>query len=170
MKNYIVIAIIFLLASTIVNAQTEEEQVKKIRKWFSTINTDLKDYTLVEKDVEDESTEGGFIKAYYNNDKLILMHCEFYGEMGNLVEDYYYNNEKLFFVFAIRNNYSSPVYEEVEKTISKEENRYYFNNDKMIRWIDAKSVKIVKSSDYFIKTGKSIFDESVRLLEVFETH
>ena len=110
------------------------------------------------------------MKSYYDNDKLVLMHCEFYGEMGKLKEDYYYNEGKLFFVFAVRSIYSAPVYTEEKIDITTEENRYYFNNDKMIRWIDSQSVKILKTSDDFIKEGKKVFDESVRLLEVFNSH
>lgn len=169
MKNILFIVIAFISAINAI-AQTEEEQVKEIRKWFADINANLSNYQLIEKEVSDESTEGGSIKAYYDNDKLMLMHCEFYGEMGNLTEDYYYNDGKLFFVFAVRKNYSAPVYSEEEITITKEENRYYFNNDKMIRWIDTNAVKIVKTSDDFIKTGENIFNESVRLLEVFNNH
>jgi hypothetical protein len=169
--NKIFFTLVFVLTAMISGfSQTEEELVKSIREWFTATNSGLSSYDLTEKEVSDESTEGGAMKAYYQNKELKLLHCEFFGEMGNIVEDYYYNSGNLYFVFSVRTTYSAPVYEEVEKTTTSEENRYYFNNEKMIRWLDKDKVKVDVNSEDFKTMGQSIFDESKRLLEVFNSH
>ena len=109
MKKITILLLVLMSVNFLSNAQSEEDHVKKIREMFKSVNSNLKTFKIVEKDVNDESTEGGIMKAYYDKDQLVLLHCEFYGETGNFKEDYYYNEDKLFFVFSVVSNYSAPI-------------------------------------------------------------
>ena len=167
MKKITILLLVLISVNFLSNAQSEEDHVKKIREMFASVNSNLKTFKIVEKDIEDESTEGGIMKAYYDKDQLVLLHCEFYGETGNFKEDYYYNEDKLFFVFSVVSNYSAPIYSEEEIKVSVEENRYYFAGDKIIRYLDKDKKKVDKNSEEFTETGDKVFKESKRLIDKF---
>lgn len=150
-------------------AQTEEEQVKLIRDRFQQINSSLSSYQSIEKEISGESTEGASIKAYHDNGETVLLHCRFYGETGNITEDYYFYNSTLFFVYSVKENYSSGVQEGNPQVLSKEENRYYFNDGKLIRWIKQKNA-INKSEKAFAEAEASVIKEAYRLIDVFNKH
>jgi hypothetical protein len=166
--------IVFLLLSlsyvTIMLAQTEEDLVKKIRAKFNSINSNLNNYKLIEKDIEGESTEGGTMKAYFENDNLVLLHCEFYGESGNVKEDYYYDNGDLFFMFSVNQRYTSHIMDENNKIASTTENRYYFDKLKMIRWLDKDKKQVSKASTEFKEAADQIMKESGRLIDLFNNN
>ena len=170
MKKISILLLVLMSVNLLSNAQSEEEHVKKIREMFTSVNSDLKTYKMVEKDVNDESTEGGMMKSYYDKGRLVLLHCEFYGESGNIKEDYYFNDDKLFFVFSVVSRYSAPVYSEEEIDVTVEENRYYFVNDKMIRYLDKDKKKVDKNSEKYTKTGTKVFNESKRLINVYNNN
>lgn len=170
MNKFLILTVFTMMSLTAGFSQTEEEQVTAIRSWFAETNSNLANYIVEEKEVLEESTEGGNLKAYYKEKDLVLLHCEIFGEMGNIKEDYYYHEGKLYFVFAVKTDYSSNVYEEAEITTTVEENRYYFNNDKMIRWLNKDKAKVDKESQSFKTMEQFVFDESKRMIEVFNSH
>ena len=65
-------------------------------------------------------------------------------------------NGKLIFVFHQEEQYDKPL---SGKVTSKKENRYYFDNDKLIKWIDenGKEVADLKSAeDQYLKSSKEL--------------
>ncbi|PZR24030.1 MAG: hypothetical protein DI535_22800 [Citrobacter freundii] len=56
----------------------------------------------------------------------------------------------LVFLFEKEERYDKPMYLKDSKTISIKENRYYFNNEKLIHWITDKGV-IVNATNYSAK-------------------
>jgi hypothetical protein len=159
-----------LFCASYLFAQTEEDLVKKIRSKFNSINSNLNNYKLIVKDIEGESTEGGTMKAYFDNDNLVLLHCEFYGESGNVKEDYYYDNGDLFFMFSVDQRYTSHIMDENNKIASTTENRYYFDKLKMIRWLDKDKKTVSKTSNEFKGAASQILKESGRLIDVFNNN
>jgi hypothetical protein len=167
MHNKLLIFILFLFPVLNLYAQTEEELVTKIREQFKNTNANLNGYELLQKDIYTESTEGGLIKLYVSEGETVMMHCEFYGEGGNLMEEFYFWNGQLYFVYTVQELYDRPIYMEGSQVSEKNENRYYFDNGKMIRWLDEKKQKVNITSEAFIKAEKEMLNESLRLMEVF---
>jgi hypothetical protein len=165
-KLFLFLPVLFITISS-VTAQTEEEFVIKIREQFKTTNANLKAYEMIEKDIYSESTEGGVMRAYHVDGETVLMHCEFYGEGGNIMEEFYFWNSELYFVYTVQELYNKPIYMEGSSVSEKIENRYYFHNGKMIRWLDKNKEKVNIYSDDYSKAERYLLDESVRLIGVF---
>jgi hypothetical protein len=173
MKKIILFTVLCLFSYNFSIAQTEEEIIKNIRERFTTITSFLESYETIEKDIEGESTEGGYMKAYHVDGEIVMLHCAFYGESGNLKEDYYYDNGKLFFVYTIAEKYNLPAYMEDAKVETVEENRYYINDDKLIRWlvdINKKRTTKDKKSKVFFDKENEIILEAQRMLEIFNNN
>ena len=121
--------------------------ILKIRKEFAGINAESKKYRLVLKDIRGLSTEGGELKSYYDGDELKKSVLTLFGEMGRSVNEYYFAGEQVFFCYERHIEYDKPMYMKEMRIKKIEENRYYFNNEKLIRWVGA-SGKIVPSEQY----------------------
>jgi hypothetical protein len=167
MKKTVLFLLLILITIVSITAQTEEELVLKIREQFKTTNTNLDTYLQVQKDIYSESVEGGTMTLYQTNNETVLMHCEFYGEGGNIKEDFYYWNDELYFVYTVREGYDRASYLTGSQVVETVENRYYFNNGKMIRWLDKTKQKVDNRSDAFRNAETEVLNESVRLMDVF---
>ena len=122
--------------------KTEEEIISEIQKRFYTINADLPSLKKVEQELMGESTEGGTVESYYQDQGLAKIVANYYGEMGQSIEEYYFSEDKLFFVFSKKLSYDKPMYVEGSKVTKTIENRYYFYKDKIVRWLDADKAKV----------------------------
>ncbi|WP_271769914.1 hypothetical protein [Aquimarina algiphila] len=143
--------------------KTEQEIISDIREKFGAINYNINSYKKVKKDLSGESTEGGELEGYFKNVELKKIITSYYGEMGKLIEEYYLWNDQLFFVFTQAYSYNMPMYMEDSKVIKINENRYYFYNDKLIRWLDSQKEKVIKSN--FAKKEIEILQKTKKLKE-----
>ena len=78
------------------------------------------------------SAEGGTLVAFYEGDALRKLVATYLGESGKASEEYYFWDGQLFFVFRTDSTYDKPF----GTVVRTDENRYYFANARMIRWID----------------------------------
>lgn len=118
------------------------EVIINLRKWYSEINSCQVKYRKIVKALMGQSSEGGELTGYFENDSLKKIAAIYFGDMGKSITEYYFKNNKLFFVFTIDSLYDKLFYMEGYKISTIEENRYYFFNDTLIRWLgkDKKSV------------------------------
>lgn len=116
-------------------AQDTNALVFKIRGHYSQINSGLKKYRKVKKDAVGFSLEGGEMTAYFSGKELKKISAVFYGEMHRTNVDYYFNEGKLIFIFQSRGNYNKPM---SGKIVSREEDRFYFNEDALVKWQSGK--------------------------------
>ena len=86
--------------------------------------------------------------------KVVANH---YGAMGRTVEEYYYSDGKLIFVFERVFHYNKPM---SGKVIRTGENRYYFNNDYLIRWMDENGKQSDVSSEEALTRQKVLLENS----------
>ena len=133
--------------------KTEEEIISDIREKFGAINYNINSYKKVTKDLMDESTEGGVLEGYFKNGELKKIVVSYYGEMGKLIEEYYFWDNDLFFVFTQEYSYNMPINMDGSKVDKIYENRYYFHNDKLIRWLDPDKEKVANSKFNQKETG-----------------
>jgi hypothetical protein len=122
--------------------------ISKIKNDFEKINSDTERLRVVTRDMEGVSSEGGFLKLLYDERRLRKAILIAYGETGKSVTEYYFKSNKLIFICRKDESYSTSIYDHTQPKIKKEEeNRFYFLNGELIRWID-KNNKIVNSKEY----------------------
>jgi hypothetical protein len=143
--KYLLAAIFFSLLSSVVgssffaNVQTgpnpqTTRQLQSIRKQYAAINTRVGRYKKVKKELSGFSLEGGEMVAYFEGPAIMKIVATHYGESGQTLEEYYFANEKLIFVFHKESRYSRPL---SGKVVHSFENRFYFANDKLIEWLNS---------------------------------
>ncbi|HEY8421370.1 MAG TPA: hypothetical protein VIL05_06495 [Thermoclostridium sp.] len=121
-------------------------------------------FRIVKNDLEGQSTEGGTIQKYYDGNNLRKAVLIYYGENGKATYEYYFLEGQLFFCFERVEEYKRPIYADSKSKAGKvSENRYYFHNLSLIRWIDANG-KIVSKSMYSDKK-KEIFEDVKKFAE-----
>ena len=123
-----------------------EEKVKSIRAKYAEIERELKDCRQVKRDLPDESAEGGELVAYFKGSNLRKLSTKLFGETGNLAEEYYFAGNELIFVFRAETRFSGPNSGVVRE---KTEQRFYFADGKLIRWLDRDHKEVTKDSSKF---------------------
>ncbi|MFZ4546381.1 MAG: hypothetical protein ACOYN4_03045 [Bacteroidales bacterium] len=133
--------------------------IKKIQQNYSLINSNLGKYSIVQKTIEDRSTEGGEIRMYFEKQALKKVVAIYYGEMGKVSTDFYFNADSLYFVYQAVFNYNNPIYTEGSKVESIEENRCYFYRLSMIKWIGKDKKTVKTGSGKFALMENTILEE-----------
>lgn len=129
---------------------TVEEKIKTIRAHYDDIEKNLKRYAEVKSDLPGESAEGGELTCYFSGQSLRKLIAKFYGETGQAIEEYYFWNERPIFVLRVESHYNKPLSGIVK---SKIEERFYFADGVLIRWLDP-SKKEVPAGPEFQKRGR----------------
>lgn len=127
-------------------AKNEEEIISAIRKKFKKINQDTISYKTKNMEIMGESAEGGELKSYYQNKELKKVVASYFGEMGKSIEEYYFSENNVFFVFTQQYSYDKPMYVEGSKVNKIDENRYYFYSSKLVRWLNPNKEKVSNSN------------------------
>ena len=168
MKRLSLVAIILVLGCSAflqTNAQPQDP-VQAIRQQYANINRKTAKYRKVKKELLGFSAEGGELVAYFSGPSIVKISATFYGEMGRATDEFYYWDDKLIFAFRKHSHYRTPL---TGKVVRITENRYYFKDDKLIRWIgeDGKQVsttaaefgqaegRLIASSKQFVDGARS---------------
>jgi len=155
------------------------DDILTIKKWFQEINSSIPTYTKivsedinVHKDINPDnySFEGASVyqmaianlERYYQNDGLKKAIVKFDGPQGQLVSEYYFQDNSLFFVFKTRVSYSKPKwsedFKESDKTVT--EDRFYFKDGKLIRWLVPNKEMVDLTSGEARKNEQEILSDS----------
>lgn len=149
------------------NSAQENDSLSFIRQRYAAINKNLAKYRVVKKELSGFSTEGGELTAYFDGAAIVKIAATFNGETNSFFEEFYYSNEKLIFVYRKQEIYDEPM----TKVVKTKENRFYFSNDQLIRWINENGRQVAASNSKY--TGRQIhylgssklFTEGVRSQE-----
>lgn len=165
---------------------SDTDLIVQIRNEYNLINKSLDSYTKVEnndinvyKDLNPDnySFESNEIYRlaivnlirYYDNDEIKKAIVKFNGDRQDLISEYYYKNGVLIFVFKTQIDYEKPKWSDDFNEADKKvlENRFYFNGEKLIKWIDFNKEtvdltaidstlreKILSDSELYIKIAK----------------
>lgn len=136
-------------------AQTTDA-IQSIRQQYAAINKRVTRYKKVRKELSGFSAEGGELIAYFDGPAIVKIAATYYGEGGRADEEYYYQSTKLIFVYRKDSTYNRPLSGKVIKT---SENRFYFENDRLIRWVNETS-KLVSEGDEFQKQQNDYLETS----------
>lgn len=129
-------------ALQLAGAQTPDP-IESIRRHYANINQNVARYRRVKKNLSGYSAEGGELVAYFHGPSVMKMVATFFGETGRTVEEYYYWNGQLIFVFQTENRYDKPL---SGKVVRKIETCFYFKDDKLIRWLDENGKEVASDS------------------------
>jgi len=160
----------FNVTKTRANSGQDKNDVEKIisdiRKEYKNINSDT-NLIVIEKDLTGMSTEGGTLFSYYDKTELKKSVLSFYGEMGKRVDEYYFKEGRLIFLFKQEFYYNQPIYIEEGFGIAKtEENRYYFYDNKLVRWVDSDKVMRDVSSEESKKLASELIVDATAILDL----
>jgi hypothetical protein len=133
-----------------------EEKIKAIRSRYEKVEGALKHCKQVKRDLSGESAEGGELTAYFSGQSLRKLVAKFYGETGQAREEYYFWDERLFFVLRVESRYDKPLSGKVDR---KSEERFYFADDALIRWLDPEK-KEVSAGPAFQDRGREWIDQA----------
>lgn len=133
--------------------------IKNIRQEYKTINLNIPRYKKIEKKNMERSSEGGMEIAYFDGELLKRIVTDFCGEMGKGKTEYYFSSNELIFIYSIDYYYDSPMYNKGSKIDSTLENRFYFYNHSLIKWINPDSKIIPIKSEKFVLMEKYLLEE-----------
>lgn len=125
-----------------------QDPIPSIRKQYAAINKRVAKYRKVKKELSGFSLEGGELMAYFDGPAIVKIVARHFGESGNTLEEYYYSKGQLIFMFEKVARYSQPM---SGKVVSTAENRFYFNDDDLIRWKGEKGKAVAQDQDYRLK-------------------
>jgi hypothetical protein len=136
--------------------------IQSIRGQYAAINRRAGRYRKIRKKLLGFSLEGGELVAYLDGPAVVKIVANHYGEGGRTLEEYYYANGKLIFVFARESCYDRPLSGKVVRT---SETRFYFQNDRLIRWLDEDGKPVASGSaeyqdkqDEYLETSRKFAD------------
>ena len=136
-NNKLLVMVCLLAAATSLQAADPaavEEKIKSIRAKYAEIEKELKDCREVKRDLPGESAEGGELTGYFNKSNLRKLSAKFFGETGKALEEYFFAENQLIFVLRVESHYTKPMSGVVK---NKTEQRFYFADGKLIRWLNA---------------------------------
>lgn len=85
--------------SVIITMRKNYFRISSITDWTNVVNIEL-----------DESTEGGEAAYYYKHDTLEKIEVKLYGEISQTLEEYYFMNNLLSYVYERELIYNRPIY------------------------------------------------------------
>lgn len=128
-----------------------------------------------------ESAEGGESKAYFHNRELVLIESFFWGETGKSITRYFVKENKLVYIEEENRIYNRPVFydKELAKEFDDEEyfmpektivktNRYYFQHEELVRWINNKNKKEKQSEEKYAAIEKKWLNHFEKIRHRFQ--
>lgn len=164
-KTFILIIVAFVSIQTSF-AQTEK-QITAIRAEVTAINKNEKSYKKTTKDVEGISLEGTEATFYVSGKGLKKIVAKMYGETYRATIEFYYQGEDLIFAFKKTEKYNGSIGMKNLKVASITEERLYFSDAKMIRYLLGKK-NIKSDSVEFDETAYSMVEISDRLKAAYK--
>jgi len=129
-----------------------QNRLKPIQANFKRINSMTNWTSVQKKNIEGESAEGGEATFYYTDKRLEKVIARHYGEMGQVLIEYYLLNGELSFVFGKEYRYNRPLFYDAKAM--KE------NND--TEAFDLKKSKITMTRNYFEKGNIILINTTTR--------
>jgi hypothetical protein len=159
----LILVVLGLLPLTSAHPTTGGDAIETIRSQYAAINKNVGRYKKVKRNLPGYSAEGGTMDAFFDGKSLKKIVAHFYGEMGRTDEEYYFWGDKLIFVFGRESNYDRPL---SGKVVSKKENRFYFNDGQMIRWIDENGRQVSSSDSSYNEKQSDYLETSQKFAEM----
>ncbi len=109
-----------------------------VRAHYAAVDKAVPKATVVKRDLQGYSAEGGELTAYFRKGAPLKIVAKYYGETGQATEEFYFWQGRLFFILRTSENYNHPqsdFFDTPVKIASRRQERWYFKNGKLWRWI-----------------------------------
>lgn len=164
--NNSLLTFIFLFITLTAFGQTDG--ITEIKKLYKETQDNKSTYETLTQDDFENSSEGGELIAYKDSKEVRLIEAKYYGHIGKNEAEFYYLNGQIYFIFLKKFTYNMPPtesgYDQNKTTV--EESRYYFWDNRMIRWISPDGEYVDTQSPEFLKTSKENYEWANELLEM----
>lgn len=135
-------------------ADRRGDAIEAIRQRYGEIESALSRCAKVDRNLEGQSTEGGETTGYFLKTALLKVTAVYYGETGRADEEYYFEGERVIFVLRTVVRYTKPLSGVVA---TRSEERFYFHNDVLIRWLDSsKHQHVAGDSEAMSRAGEML--------------
>lgn len=116
------------------------------------------------KTVDDYKTSIGLgdVTGYYKEGKLQMIVVEYYGKVNKAQTEYYFDNNELIFVYKEDTFTSGPLEGKYEVEV------LYFNNKKLIKWVNKEEQEVPPASKEFLKQEIDEQKEVQRLIKLLK--
>ncbi len=162
----LILTIAIIFSSQIAFAQTSK-QVLAIRNEVDSINKSAKKYTKTTKNVEGISLEGTEATYFVSGKELKKITAKSYGETYKATTEFYYQADKLIFVYRKFQSYDTQVgMNPPPKVVSTKESRFYFVNGKMIKFLNGK-VSVKNTTKFWEDSSSETTQMSQKFLDVY---
>lgn len=155
--------------ATLPELNTTKEKIVYIKEVYGGIKYTEKFYVKkdVDEDYEDEVAALGAFVIYTNNGELVKIDIEA-GDDGLFSNvEYYFKNGRLFFVFNDRSGEVTSYNDDGFPNYKVEEDRYYFYDNKMIKWIDSTKESVSNHTPQFQETEEFYLSKAQELLDTY---
>ena len=146
MKIHLATLYLALLACTSAHA----DEAAQTRARYVAINKAAPKATIVKRDLQGYSAEGGELTAYFQKGVPLKLIAKYYGETGKATEEYYFWQGRLFFILRTSESYDMSIGDLSTrgKIVARKQERWYFKSGKLWRWIRPEN-KVVESGGEF---------------------
>lgn len=114
-------------------AAGDDPRIARIRARFAATEKSLPRNRVVRRDLAEFSAQGAVLTAYFAGDSLTKLNGNFYVEGGRTTDDFYVQNDSVYFVSHIVGKYSLSM---DGRLIHRVQYRMYYDHDTLIKWID----------------------------------
>ncbi|HEY9258113.1 hypothetical protein [Chitinophaga sp.] len=134
--------------------------LKDIHDKYQEINANRSNYRKVWAEPSAETTEGGEVIGYFFKDSIRLIEQSMYAESGKSETSIYYDKGNPVFIFLRESSYNVPFFDSAyNSSLTKvTEDKTYFYQGKMIRWIDAKKQVFSARDKIYIENEEGALD------------
>ncbi|MEP2777569.1 MAG: hypothetical protein ABJQ29_07450 [Luteolibacter sp.] len=143
---------LLLVTATLLHAQADTTHHRKV---YAEINANQANFAKSSANLEEDGVEIQ-LKGFSQNGTLRKIEAEVLGEHGSSSQEYYLENGLPLFIFTTSTNQDFNG-----KVTGRFEDRYYFRNGVMFKWLDSEKKSVDPSSGEFQQEGQ-FFAESTQ--------
>ena len=149
-----------------------DDGVREIRQEFWHVQSSISTLQKTQRILFGISTEGAAVTAYRENGVIRKIVVEALGETGKYLADFYFENKRLIFSHIRLIDYGGHIMEAREEKHLRdeivEEDRFYFADGKLIKWMRFEEQTLPYKPGYEEK-GQSVLGEAKSFMLLMET-
>jgi hypothetical protein len=168
MKRYFAVSIILLLCNVSISSAQNDSVVKVSRVKYQQFRNHKESYEQIKLDLSGEQADNTHATAYYDKNDLKIIEVITLSTAGHHQVEYYFENGNLY--FALESNQAADEVIVINKKGKENrpndvpvENRYYFYNDKLIKWYDNERKEMDVTSQSNSMKGESLITEAYKM-------
>ena len=172
MRKLFLVLIVFVVGFSSCKKK-QADVLANIKKNYEKINKGIRDFT--KRQVDDiTSKDGGNITGYYKDDEVKKIYVQHFGEKSRSFTEYYFDDGQLIYIIKQEFIYNKPnTYTEEkaraandsewydDKKTRLEISAYYFNNNKLIKWLGPGGKDIAVNTPEFTEKEPVLIAEAL---------